>query len=169
MKKEKSPILVVACIFLLLSFIIIPPVFRKFIPVSSQEESVSNGSNSISVLQCNRIFATELYQVSVRVKYLNHNISSNTITYQKLETLPEEYQEAEIVVPVMVLEEYDYLSQVIGIEKQGEEPNPTLVITQEVITMNPEDDTLQLYFQEDISDQQSFYEQRGYSCNIIET
>ena len=32
MKKEKSPILVIVCILFLSSFIILPPVFRAYIP-----------------------------------------------------------------------------------------------------------------------------------------
>lgn len=169
MKKEKSPVLVVSCIFLLLLLIVLPPVFRALIPDTSQYEDISATENKISLLQCSRTFSSELYQVNIKVKYLNQNIISNTITYTKLESLPENYQEVEANIPVAVLEEYSYLSKLNGIQKQGEEPNPILVLTEEVITANSEDETVKLYFQEDISEQTNFYKQRGYSCNVIES
>lgn len=169
MKKEKSKVLIIACILVLLLFIILPPVFRRLFPDPPKEQTPVTNQNKISILQCNRIFATELYQVSVRVKYLNHNIHSNTMIYHKLETLPEGYQEVEASTPTAVLEEYNYLSKIEGIEMQREDPNLTLVLTQEAIIMNPEDPTLPTYFQEDMLNQKGFYEQRGYSCIINET
>lgn len=168
MKKEKSPILVVSCILLLLLLIILPPVFRKYIP---KEEVTSNNQTQkqeLTILQCNRIFSTDLYQVTAKVKYVNGSVNTNTLTYKKLEALPESFQEPTAEVAVVFLEEYTYLSNLNQIEKKAEEPNPILVISSNTIKGNETDDNLKLYFQNDITSQKEFYTKRGYTCNTME-
>lgn len=187
MKKERNPILVIACIFFLSLFIILPPAFRNMIPndsssstanLNKKTNSKSNDATSqgIAILQCNQVFSEDLYRVSVNVKYLNSSIKSNTITYQKLDTLEEDNEkiseteesteENKQSSSSSIIEEYNYLSQLQGIEQRGEDPNFIFVITEDTISNNTEDENLLLYFQNDISAQKSFYEEKGYICTI---
>ena len=117
MKKEKSPILVISCILLLLLLIILPPVFRKYIPKEKVTSNDQPQKQELTILQCNRIFSTDLYQVTAKVKYINGSVNTNTLTYKKLEALPESFQEPTIEVPVVFFEEYNYLSNLNQIEK----------------------------------------------------
>lgn len=168
MKKEKSPVLVASCILFLLLLIILPPVLRKFIP---KEEITSNNQTQkqeLTILQCNRIFSTDLYQVTAKIKYVNGSINTNILTYKKLEALPEGFQEPTTEVAVSFFEEYNYLSNLNQIEKKAAEPNPILVISSNTIKSNETDDNLKLYFQNDITSQKDFYTKRGYTCNTME-
>lgn len=168
MKKEKSPILVVSCIFFLLLLIILPPVFRKYIPKEEVTSNDQTQKQKLTILQCSRIFSTDLYQVTAKIKYVNGSVNTNTLTYKKLDALPEGFQEPTAEVAVVFLEEYTYLSNLNQIEKKAEEPNPILVISSNTIKSNETDDNLKLYFQDDITSQKDFYTKRGYTCNTME-
>ena len=89
MKKGKSPVLVICCIIFLLCFIVIPPFFRAYIP---KEKVIVNpaGNEKLEVLQCSKYFAEELYKVSSNTKYRNSTIDTNTITYEKLDQVPDD-------------------------------------------------------------------------------
>lgn len=119
MKKEKSPILVVSCIFFLLLLIILPPVFRKYIPKEEVTSNDQTQKQKLTILQCSRIFSTDLYQVTAKIKYVNGSVNTNTLTYKKLDALPEGFQEPTAEVAVVFLEEYTYLSNLNQIEKKS--------------------------------------------------
>ena len=169
MKKEKSPILVISCILFLFLFIILPPVFRKYIPKEeAKKDNQIESKQELSILQCSRIFPTDLYQVTAKVKYINGSISTNTITYRKIETVPDDYQEPVEETPLVLMDEYNYLTNLPNIEKKAEEPNPILVINSNTIKNNDSDENLKLYFQDDITKQEEFYKEKGYTCNTME-
>ena len=109
-----------------------------------------------------------MYQVTAKVKYVNGSISTNTITYRKIETVPDDYQEPVEETPLVLMDEYNYLTNLPNIEKKAEEPNPILVINSNTIKNNDSDENLKLYFQDDITKQEEFYKEKGYTCNTME-
>ena len=73
MKKEKSPVLVVLCIFLLSLFVVLPPTFRKLIPKNLVDTVSQNQQSKLVIVSCNRIYQDELYQVNSKTKYVDGN------------------------------------------------------------------------------------------------
>ena len=168
MKKERNPILVIFCILLLLLLIVLPPVFRKYIPKEEKEE-VEVVKDKISLLKCNRLFADSLYQVNVSVKYLNDSFSTNTILYQKLDTIPQNYIEKEVELPINIVDEITYLSSLKEIIKNENGNLMSITINDETILDNPTDENLKNHSQQDINNQKQIYEKMGYTCNILES
>lgn len=170
MKKEKSPVLVIGCILFLLLFIVLPPVFRAYIPNDNQAGGNNIiEQNKIEILKCNRIYADELFQENVSVKYLNDEIKTNTITYTKLDAVPEGYVPPAETNPQAVAEEYTYLSNIPNISNNTVTNTTTIIITDELFKANNQEERLSYYFQNDIASQKTWYEQMNYTCNILES
>ncbi len=218
MKKEKSPILVVLCMLLLLTVIVFPPTLRKLIPreeITNQKEE----KNSIAVLKCSKPFLEEQYEETTTAKYINGKISTNRILYKKIEELPEDKKEntnnenqggtteipsdtpntiPEVTNPPIegsnngveqtpiapdvespensessafktVSEALAYFKSLNNINIQESESKINILINKKSITDNADDMKLVNYFQDKISDQQSYYESIGYTCNILES
>lgn len=166
MKKEKSPVLVVFCILILLMFIILPPVFRNYIPKEEKRDNIVK--DKISILNCNRVFNDELYNVSSKTKYLNNSIVQNIITYQKLTQITNDTNQNTAAKPITVAEEFGMLSKLNGVNIQTSDPNTIVIIDRNLIENNNTDQNLKNYFQ-DITNQKEYYEAMGYTCNILES
>lgn len=168
MKKERNPILVIFCILLLLSLIILPPVFRKYIP-KEEEKEIEVIKDKISLLKCNRVYADSLYQVNVSTKYLNSSFSTNTILYQKLDTIPQDYVEKTVELPINIIDEITYLSSLKAVIKNENGNLISITINDDVISNNQTEENLKNYSQQDINNQKQTYEKMGYTCNILES
>lgn len=220
MKKEKNPVLVVLCMFLLLTIIVLPPTLRKLIPreeITNQKEE----KNSIAVLKCSKTFLEEQYEETATVKYVNGKISTNRILYKKLEELSKESKENKnenngnqggvtvtpnedsnipleetnppaeennnavvdnLTTPDIetteneessafktVSEAVAYFKSLNNINIKELESKINILINKKSITDNVDDMKLINYYQDKISDQQSYYESIGYTCNILES
>ena len=170
MKKEKSPVLVVFCIFLLSLFVILPPVFRKMLP---KEEETNNQEElqqpKLVVVNCNIIYPNELYQVSSRTKYSGDNPPVNTITFTKLETLPENYQPNDMTPTTNVIEELTYLKNIPNMQFIENQNVTTFTIDNAIISSIPDDGKIAQYLSEDYDTQKTTLEALGYTCNILES
>lgn len=168
MKKERNKVVVVLCMILLLVPIILPPVFRKFIPKEEVNSQIENKSK-IELLKCRRVFLEELYEVNSSTRYMDGKISTNKIIYNKLITPPEDYVEKEMINHTTVAEEFAYFSSLNNINIETNEKATTVILNKDSIRNNTTDANLTLYLQEDIVNQKSFYENMGYTCNILES
>ena len=170
MKKEKSPVLVVFCIFLLSLFVILPPVFRKMIP---RKEETNNQEElqrpKLVIVNCNIIYPNELYQVNSRTKYSGDNPPVNTIGFTKLEALPENYQPSNIVPTTNVTEELTYLKSIPNIQFIENQNVTTFTIDNAIISSIPDDVKISQYLSEDYDMQKTTFETLGYTCNILES
>ena len=183
MKREKSPILVVTCMLFLLVFIIVPPVFRKYIPKQVDTTNTEKVKNTIQILKCNKTFNDELYKVNSSTKYIDDKIVSNTIRYQKIDntqiTNSDNNQNnnanADVVTidegtsGVTVNDEYNYFSSLSDINITSNSTLTTVVINKKSLESNSSETTLKNYYQDSISSQKKFYENMGYTCNILES
>lgn len=183
MKREKSPILVVICMLFLLIFIIVPPVFRKYIPKQIDTNSTEKVKNTIKILKCNKTFSNEFYQVNSSTKYVDDKIVSNTIRYQKIDSTQNNNSENnqnsnsnednvtldDAASVVTVNDEYNYFSSLSDINITSNDSLTTVVINKKSLESNDSETTLKNYYQDSISSQKKFYENMGYTCNILES
>lgn len=153
---------------LLLVPIVVPPVFRSLIPKEEVNEQIENKA-SIELLKCKRVFLEELYEVNSSIRYMDGKISTNKIIYNKLDSIPNNYVEKEIVNPITVAEEIGYFSSLSSLNITTNESSTTVILNEESIRNNLNDANLTLYLQEDITNQKTFYENMGYTCNILES
>lgn len=163
MKKEKSPILVIICILVLLIFIVLPPLFRKYIPKPEIDNSQVN-KVSLKVLKCEKYFKEELYHVTSDSKYKNNQIDNNKIVYEKLQQVPEGVNNN---TSITVLEEFNMFNTLNNVSIDINDTIATVNINQNLINSNPDNERLLNYFQP-IEEQKSYYESMGYNC-IIES
>lgn len=161
MKKEKSPILVFSCILFLLLLIILPPIFRTYIPKKKIEDS---NQIKLEVLKCYKYFKQELYKVSTSTKYKNNEIDTNTITYEKLEQIPVDVADN---TSITVNQEYTMLSSLQNVNITTNDNITIVKIDKNLINSNPANPNLLSYFQT-LDNQQFYYESMGYTCNVIE-
>ena len=75
-KKEKSTVLVLFTIFILLVFIVLPPVFRTVFPKTISNE-INQTTEKIDVLYYKLDDLEEGYNISIHVRYLNGKIKKN--------------------------------------------------------------------------------------------
>ena len=170
MKKEKSPIVVVLCIIFLSLFIILPPTFRTLIPKSKTKNNTSSSSNNpkIILVNCNKIYSNELYQVNSKTKFVN-NSPTNVITYQKLDTLPDNYVPSTTPDTSTAESEITYFKSLVGIKVEESENMIRFTIDDSLLNSNPTDATLVNYLAADSDMQKLNYENIGYTCNKMES
>lgn len=193
MKKEKSPILVVMCIFFLLIFIVLPPVFRKLIP---REVKIvqKKSTKSISILMCNKVDVVDKYNASIKMRYVNNKPISNIITYSPIkenteesnneetnnqstnDTTPTETNSQEEALSneesntkLSASQEFNLLNSVPNINLTSNNGTNTFEIDTKLNKENPENEVLSKYFNNDINIEKDYYESIGYSCNIVKS
>lgn len=171
MKKEKSPVLVILCIVFLSLFIILPPTFRAIIPRTIVEDNNDSSSNpKLVIINCNKIYPNELYQVNSKTKFVN-NTSTNIITYQKLETLPDNYVSSTVsdVDETNATTEIAYFKNLVEIKMKENENMVRFTIDNNLINNNQTDTTLVNYLAASPDMQKTNYENLGYTCNRMES
>ena len=165
MKKEKSPILVIVCILFLSSFIILPPVFRAYIPNDDNLIESPPVQDKKQVLKSKKYFKEELFKVSSSVKYRNDLIEENTITYEKIEKVPDDVSPN---TSITVEEEYNMFKSLNNIDISTEERVTIVKIDQDLIDNNSEHSNLLNYYQS-LENQKLYYEEMEYTCNVLES
>ena len=170
MKKEKSPVLVIFCIFLLSLFVILPPTFRNLFPKQEKSNTQNNQQQQkIVIVNCNKIYPNELYQVNSRTKYITNSDPVNTMSFTKLDVLPENYTPVTETTPTSVLAELTYLKNISDIQYIENQNITTFTLDNIIISSMPEDTKLSSYLADDYATQKQTYESLGYTCNILES
>lgn len=169
MKKEKSPVLVIFCIFLLSLFIVLPPFFRSMIPNSKENTpDINKNKSNITLLTCNIIFPNELYQVISRTKYVDGMTPTNTLNFTKLSALPQNYMPSEVVPPITAADELTYFKSLPNAQITENGNVTTIVVNNNLITSLPEDTKIKSYLADDVDIQKSAFESLGFKCNKME-
>lgn len=171
MKKEKSPVLVIFCIIFLSLFIILPPTFRTLIPknlVDDIDNNMSSSNPKLIIINCNKIYPNELYQVNSKTKFVN-NKATNIITYQKLETLPDNYVSSTIPDTSTAESEITYFKGIQNIKIEESENMIRFTIDDSLLNSNQTDTTLSNHLATDPDTQKVNYENLGYTCNRMES
>lgn len=170
MKKEKSPVLVIFCIFLLSLFVILPPTFRSLFPKEEKNNTQNNQqTKKIVIVNCNKIYPNELYQVNSRTKYVTNSDPVNTMSFTKLDVLPENYTPVAETTPMSVLDELTYLKSIPNIQYVENQNITTFTLDNTIISSMPEDNKLSSYLADTDTTQKQTYESLGYTCNILES
>lgn len=170
MKKEKSPVVVILSIVFLSLFIILPPTFRKLVP----KQTISNNKNQndirpkLIIINCNKIYVNEMYQVNSKTKYVD-NVPTNTVTYQKITTLPDDYTQTSNDESTTAEEEIAYFKSLVNINEVSQETSTRFVIDNNLISSNPADQTLINYLSNSPDTQKLYFESIGYTCNRMES
>ena len=154
MKKEKSTVTVLISIFLLLLLIVLPPLFRALFPNNVKKST--NVNKEISVLRCSN--SDDYISVLATVKYIDGNIESNIIKY----TI--ENEEAFASANSKLKNEYDMFNGIKNINKSVVDKVTIFTLDKEV---REEEKNIANYFIQSVSGEKNFYENIGYSCNII--
>ena len=169
MKKEKSDLPVYLVMILLLMLIIVPPFFRMLMP---KQNTPSNDTiiDDIVLLNCNKTDNDGLLTALTTIKYRNGVLENNTIKFTKnevpvdnnMETIPTEQQEN---ITMTVSSEYNtfmsftYLNPVV-------DGNTTIIpLTPDLIGQD-ETNYLNSYLQNQ-DEQKAYYENMGYTCNVL--
>lgn len=169
MKKEKSPVLVIFCIFLLSLLVILPPTFRKIFPKEEINDSVNQTQQKLIIVNCNIIYPNELYQVNSRTKYVEGNSPINTMTFTKLEILPENYTQSAIIPTTTASDNLLYLKSIPNIQYTENGNITTFTIDNTIISSLSDDQKILGYLSDDYTIQKNTFETLGYTCNILES
>jgi len=158
-KKEKSTVTVVVTILFLSLFIILPPLFRSMFPAS--KEILTPEMETLTVLNCTKDVASELFRVTTRAVYTENGFKNTTLTYTSFEDDDElsfnqlsgysALQELEIFrsLPEVNIQEIDN-TRIIKLDSTYAK-NPSTLIQSHIM---------------DITDQKKLYETAGFTCNI---
>ena len=176
MKKEKSPILVILTIFFLSLFIILPPTFRKLVPKEEKKKTISK----LTVVICNKMYTSELYRVNSKTKYDSDGTIVNTITYtvidasqiqQNTEQSIENYEQVQENNDTTdsIAAELNYFKSIPNLDIVDSVGSTVVTINQREIDSHPTESKLISYLSDNPKSQKSFYEELGYTCNIIES
>lgn len=176
MKKEKSPVLVILTIIFLSLFIILPPTFRKLIP-KEVEYVPETATPKIVIVECNKTYIDELYQVSSITRYVDNNVYSNVIKYKKIEDLSNSTLNTDNIDNSTnntndgstASDDITYFKSIPNLNLVESDQIITVSIDQNILTSNASDERLALYLNNDVSIQKQNLEKLGYSCNIRES
>lgn len=160
MKKQRSTFSVIFCIFFLLLFIVLPPLFRTLIP---KKVIKNTPQKKIKVLKCTKTEKTDMISATASAKYINNEIASIKIDFEKLQIPPENVEEKQKTLK----QEFEKLNGVSIIEKTINNNVTSFIINKEVID-GSDNSILNNYYQ-DIDSLKTFYEQNEYSCMVLES
>ena len=103
--------------------------------------------------------------MSSSVKYRNDLIEENTITYEKIEKVPDDVS---LNTSITVEEEYNMFKSLNNIDISTEEKVTIVKIDQDLIDNNSEHSNLLNYYQS-LENQKLYYEEMEYTCNVLES
>lgn len=166
MKKEKSPVLVISCILFLLMFIILPPVFRKYIPKEADDRNLN--LDKLEILTCTKTSVSEMYKIISKCKYRNGIFESNTIEIEKLLEISAETNGIDAPSTITIASENANLASINGINSTVNNNLITYVIDNNLIQNNSNNEILKKYIQ-NLTEQKNMYESLSYTCNIMES
>lgn len=158
MKKEKSNVLVVFTILILVLFIALPPIFRMTYP----KENLTIGNkiqeqNKLVLLTCRGVSLSDGYEITSYTRYINGVVKNNTITFTTSGAA-----DISSVTP-SALEQLNAFKTVEGLVIENE-TSTTVTIDSNILSANP---ILVNYLQEK-AQQKAYYESMGYTCTEIE-
>jgi len=164
-KKKKSPLLVILVIIILSLFIILPPVFRAYIPKESPKSEGKTQSN-IKILSCEKTSASEDYKIISRTRYKDNIPVQNVITYQKMsmQDVDSSSEENLNIVDSTQIEELEIFKSIADIQITENEEKTIVVINSDLLEANRSNTQLSNYLQREGA-QKRFYTNEGYICN----
>lgn len=153
-------------IFILLIFIICPPLFRVILPEEEQsnvEKEEEKKEKQTRKLNCNKTedFAEYKLKTTIDSIYVDEKISKSIFTYEV------QLNNEEFIGDEIVIDEYEKLKRINNIDFNEDENKYILKINYELFDYTKE--TLLLNHQGKITDQISYYTSNNFECktNII--
>lgn len=170
--KEKSTGLVLFTIFVLLLFIVLPPVFRVLFP---KVEIDTNNDKVITVLNCSRDSYSDGYHINIKSKYIDNKIKSSEIVISPLDV-----NNGNIVVDdnqnivnntdtasyITASQMVTFFSSLNNIQIEYNDAGTKILIDSKLINNNSEQVELNSYFT-DLDIEEKYFINQGYKCNTI--
>lgn len=174
MKKEKSNFLVYLAMILLLTFIVVPPLFRVLIPKQSVPTN-ETAIDDIVLLNCNKTDSDGILSVMTSTRYRNGVFENNTIKFTRNDTpiddnitdenINESTEQVQENITTTVASEYDSFMALTFLNPVVAENTTTITLTTELASQD-ETNFLNSYLQ-DVDNQKLYYESIGYTCSIL--
>lgn len=165
-KKEKSTILVLFTIFILLVFIVLPPVFRAVFPKTISNE-INQTTEKIDVLYCKIDDLEEGYNISIHVRYLNGKIKKNTITYTPITASDgNNYSSKDMTNFITVSKQFELFNSIDDIDINNNSDGSVVVTINEDSINSSDNNEITDYFM-NLEKQKQFFVNQGYQCNVI--
>ena len=166
MKKEKSNFVVYLVMLLLLSFIVVPPLFRKLMPkqiVPSTETTIDD----IAILNCNKTDSDGVLTASMSIRYRNGVLENNIVKFTKNDagTIQENQTIEQENSTITVLNEYNNFMSFEFLNPVTAENITTVTLTTDLASQDATN-FLSNYLQ-NIDEQKLYCESIGYTCNIL--
>lgn len=164
-KEPRSPLVVVAAMLFLALFIVLPPLFRAYVP---KEEEVVETIIKKHVLSCEGVYVNEKLKVIVKISYEDDVAVNNKITYMAYTPTEEDIKnDGEIKPDKTAKEEITYFKTISDIQITEGSTQTMVVITDDVVENNPEQVELVNYLP--VTDVAiSNYEAQGFTCSKVE-
>lgn len=171
-KKEKSTGLVLFTIFVLLLFIVLPPIFRVLFPKVEVDTSIEK---TITILNCSRDSSSDGYHINIKSKYIDNKIKSSEIAISPLDSVNDDtvlnnnqnvVVDTDVVNYVTATEIVTFFSSLNNVETETNNDSMKFLIDSKLIENNPEQVDLELYFT-DLKAEKEYFINQGYTCNTI--
>lgn len=167
-KREKSTVLVLFTIFILLVFIILPPIFRGLFPktVSDEKDDITE---VIKILYCKVDDYKEGYNISINARYIDGEIKKNIITYKPL-TVSDNGNNDSLDNNdnfISINKQFELFNSLDSIDiKNNSDGSVVVSIDQDVIDGNDDNLDLANYFMS-FEKQKQFFTNQGYECSSV--
>ena len=160
-KEPKSPILVVATIFFLSIFIILPPVFRQYFP---KKEIVEEKEVVKSSLSCEKVVVSENMKVITNISYEDDVAVKNVMTFIAYTPTAEDIaSDGGTVYKKTIKEEMLFLKGLEDVNVQENASQTIISFDRKVIDSNPTKIEIGNYLAE-VMVATSYFEAEGYTC-----
>lgn len=164
MKTEKNIIKAYIIIVVLSLLIILPPIFRVFLP--KQKTVIGYNQGNITTVTCTKDYSTEKISETVEIRYVNSKIKQTIITYKPLTNTTIVTDEDNLTPS----KELAYFKKLKNIKIEEKEDITTVTITDNVIKENKDKKDLQNnYFNNQKIEQKLYFANRNFNCTETTT
>lgn len=164
-KSPKNPILVVLTIIFLSLFIILPPVFRAYLP---KEPGYVEPEIVKRTLYCEKISVVESKKITMKISYEDGVAVKNVLTFLNYTpTTDEIVNDAGIVPEKTVVQEINYLKAIAGVNVNENSSQTVIEITRQNVVDNPTMPELGSYL-EGMTEATERFESLGFTCSEVD-
>lgn len=160
-KAPKSPLLVAATIMFLSIFIILPPMFRAYLPKVDDVVRVEIVKHT---LYCEKISVAEKKKVTSKISYENDVAVLNVMTFMDYTPTDNDKKTGSKDTAYSAKQEINYLKSFAGIDVRESSSQIVFEITQQTTLDNRDESNLTNYVG-DTALATTFYESQGFTCS----
>lgn len=160
-KKSFHPIRAYILIAFFSLLIILPPLFRLFLP--NMNSAVSKYQDTIMNITCTRDYPQEQLTETVIIRYINTKIDQTRITYEPIKNTNSNASVADDTLTPS--QEIAYFTNIPGATIETKDNKTVIVINQNTIDQNKDNvDLKNNYFNNERITQKLYFTNRYFSC-----